>query len=283
MKTVTRHGEHWYYSIDPEGDRVPNMADVLGSKKRWEWEAKEKLGVDVICRQSRAQTEDELDREKARAEAAKALASEKLTMGAIIDVRGDGGQVVAPGAIHPSGFVYEMKEPWTQELLTAIPAFDPAWFEGRKWKRPAALGGPVGMDKLKAKRAEKRLDAARSDSTYDQKLKRAKAWLAEVDPAVEGHGGHNKTFYAACRLACGFLLEGEDVFGLLRDDYNPRCQPPWTLEELAHKVTDAMDQRGQNDGYMLVDRPEYTAKRKVRENFLFAVYSGRSTSMYPSF
>jgi predicted P-loop ATPase len=265
MRTITRAGKHFYLRGNgPDGERIPNMADVLGAKARWAWEAKEKLDLDVVVRQKREQSESDLQREQERAAIAREEAERKLEMGPLIDVRGDGGQVVAPGAIHPSGFVYAMEAPWSQAMLDGLAMFDPDVFEGKKWTRPGS-GGPVSMKNLASKRVEKQLDDVRSNTTQDDKLKRASAWLEHVDPAVAGGGGHNKTFYAACRLVCGFMLSVEDAYGLLKTDYNPKCQPPWSDEELAHKVMDAEKQLGQNDGYMLVDRPDFVAKQKVKE------------------
>jgi predicted P-loop ATPase len=268
MKTVTRHGEHWYYRLDDGYEKMPNRADVLGEKQKWAWRAETELGLDVHLRQARAQSEGQLKEETERAAAARKEAEEKLGIGAVIDVRGDGGQVVAPGAIHPSGFVYREKTPWADIDVADLPAYDPAWFDGRKWQRPGKKG-PVSMTALKSKRRERALESAINDTTYEQQQKRGSAWLTEVDPSVAGHGGHNKTFYAACRLVCGFLIRPEDAFEMLRTQYNPTCQPPWSDEELAHKVTEAEKQMGQNDGYMLVDRPEFTARRKVRERAVF--------------
>lgn len=251
MITITRHGQHWHFRHPGHGP-LSNRADVLGSRKRWEWEAKEKLGLDVVVRQHRGQSEAELAAERVRAEEARAIAAEALEMGPIIDIRGDGGQVVAPGAIHPSGFRYMWERPWTQAMLDTLPVFDANWFETARWRRPGS--GPMTLDALKAQRVSEKTAAAREAVNEDMKVKRASAWLAQVDPAVSGSGGHNKTFYAACRLITGFDLDVDTAFHLLKDEYNPRCQPPWSDEELAHKVVDAEKQRGQNDGFMLVDR-----------------------------
>ncbi len=270
MKVVTRHGEHWYYRYPDVDDKVGNRADVLGEKQKWAWRAKEELGLDVHVHQARTQNEKEFAAEKERAEKARAEATDKLGIGAVIDVRGDGGQVVAPGAIHPSGFVYRMKTPWSELNVDDVPVYDPTWWDGRKWQRPASKsGGPVSMTTLKAKRKEKALESAVADTTYEQRVKRYRAWLDEVEGAVSGSGGHNKTFYAACRGVCGFLVSPDDVFAIMKAEYNPRCQPQWSDEELAHKVLEAEKQMGQADGYMLVDRPEFTASRKVKENAVY--------------
>lgn len=253
--TLTRHGRHYYY-LWP-GHDFGNRADVLGEKQKFMWRAKEELDLDLYVHQSATQTEAELQAEKMRAAQARAMAEEKLVMGPVIDIRGDGGQVVAPGAVHPSGFVYEMREAWDPE--TKPPPFEPRWFEGLKWQRP---GRPGNIANLMDKKREKELERAR-DSTPDTRLKRARAWLAHVEGAVSGSGGHNKLFYAACRLVQGFCLDVDTAFQLLQDEYNSRCQPPWSDEELAHKVMDAEKASVQNPGYMLVDRPEF--KQHVSE------------------
>jgi hypothetical protein len=69
--------------------------------------------------------------------------------------------------------------------------------------------------------------------------KRVIAYLATIEPAVSGQGGHNKTFGAACRVGPGFDLAPETAFRLIRDHYNTRCEPPWSDMELRHKVEDA--------------------------------------------
>lgn len=76
------------------------------------------------------------------------------------------------------------------------------------------------------------------------KVKRAKAYLEQVDPAVAGSNGHDTTFRAACSLVIGFDLSPDDAFALLANDYNPRCVPPWTEKELRHKVNSANKQPG---------------------------------------
>ena len=59
--------------------------------------------------------------------------------------------------------------------------------------------------------------------------------------AISGEGGHNATFAVACTLVQGFDLDYDDALTLLVE-YNERCEPPWLLAELEHKVSDALDQ-----------------------------------------
>ncbi len=68
---------------------------------------------------------------------------------------------------------------------------------------------------------------------------RARRWLAKVPPAISGQRGHDKTFYTACQVGPGFGLDEEVAVRLIRDDYNPQCDPEWSEKEIRHKVHDA--------------------------------------------
>jgi len=89
----------------------------------------------------------------------------------------------------------------------------------------------------------------------DEKLRRASAYLNEIDGAVSGQGGHDVTFRAACALVIGFDLSQEDAFSLLWNEYNQKCQPPWSEKELRHKVKSAGKEPGARGGLL----NDYTA------------------------
>lgn len=83
---------------------------------------------------------------------------------------------------------------------------------------------------------------------------RASAYLARIPAAVSEAGGHAQTFEAARTLVRGFALPDDVAFDLLVYEYNPRCLPPWSNEELRHKVESARLPRGPADppvGYLL--------------------------------
>lgn len=84
------------------------------------------------------------------------------------------------------------------------------------------------------------------------RIARASAYLATLDPAISGQHGHDATFRAACKLVEFGLSEGE-VLGLLAREYNPHCQPPWSDAELAHKVADAFRENGHRHGAKLTE------------------------------
>lgn len=108
---------------------------------------------------------------------------------------------------------------WLQQL---IDTFDPAG-ESRKSKvsasAPAAAPTELPPD--------------------DVRVKRARAYLATMPPAIQGQNGSGATYAAACAVVHGFALGPDAGLRLLLDDYNPRCEPAWSEGELAHKVRDA--------------------------------------------
>ncbi|MHB2018838.1 MAG: hypothetical protein ACYCW6_17955, partial [Candidatus Xenobia bacterium] len=58
------------------------------------------------------------------------------------------------------------------------------------------------------------------------------------DPAIQGNGGDAHTYATSCELVRGFGLSSSDALTLLRQ-WNVRCEPPWSEEDLAKKVRNA--------------------------------------------
>jgi hypothetical protein len=154
----------------------------------------------------------------------------KLGLG--IDIRGEGGQVVAAGSRHPSGtfYIWE-KNPAAVELAAA-----PEWL----------------LDKLRpAPRLQPVANLVQHAPDADLAIKRASAYLAKIPGAVSGAGGHTQTWQAALAVVRGFSLSEEDAFALLASEYNPRCDPPWSEKELRHKVENAARDATIPSGYLL--------------------------------
>lgn len=89
--------------------------------------------------------------------------------------------------------------------------------------------------------------------SYDRRVERARKYLDTMAPAISGAGGHAATWRAANAMVRGFSLDPADALALLVQDYNPRCQPEWTVNELKHKVTQAL-RRGRHPFGFLVER-----------------------------
>jgi hypothetical protein len=72
----------------------------------------------------------------------------------------------------------------------------------------------------------------------DWRLERARRYLAVLPPAIAGSHGDLHTFRVCCRLVRGFALDDRDAFTLLQE-WNTRCEPPWTDRELEQKIASA--------------------------------------------
>ena len=166
----------------------------------------------------------------------------KLAKG--IDTRGDGGYIVAPPSIHENGQAYQ----WLKPLDTPL-AEIPAWLV------PQGRPAPIGATPAARRRADLPADAV---------LDRASAYLATKDPAVQGCGGHSSLYAAATILVHGFDLSDHQAVALLESEYNPRCVPPWNLDdpaerkEFRRKVTEARAQsHDRPKGWLLGDNGRF--------------------------
>lgn len=94
---------------------------------------------------------------------------------------------------------------------------------------------------------------------------RCRAYLDKLPAAISGAGGHPATFRAACE--CVRLGLGDSDALALLNEYNRRCQPPWTAKELAHKLAGARRVAGGQVHAFMQPRPAvrivWTIKRKA--------------------
>ncbi len=73
-------------------------------------------------------------------------------------------------------------------------------------------------------------------------VRRARAYVARIEPAISGQNGHSQTFRVAVVLILKFSLSFEQAWSLLLE-YSERCLPPWSEKELRHKLEDALKLR----------------------------------------
>lgn len=131
-----------------------------------------------------------------------------------VDVRGNGGYIVAPPSVHPSGNPYQ----WTSGERGRIAEIPAAWLD------------LVCPPEAKPRAPWERVSAPRRRAPAPERtpiISRAERYLEECDPAVQGGGGHNALLWAARALVIGFELPDATALGLLWSHFNPRCAPPW--------------------------------------------------------
>jgi len=160
-----------------------------------------------------------------------------------VDVRADGGYIMAPGSIHPeTGRLYREDSPWTLELLEECPVYDPTWLvceRAGKTKPPRASSS-----------APRHVDAGDHDERslevtvpMAERERQAQVYLEAVPGTQEGTGADRSCTCLTMRLLNGFALPAELVLGMLAEWGQKADQLdmhghwyPWTEAELSRKI-----------------------------------------------
>ncbi len=128
------------------------------------------------------------------------------------------------------GFMHRKAEPRPVELVAT---------DGPRYTREEirAAFPPVPAKKEGKPEGER----SRSITPLDRAevLERAGRYLDTLPEGIQGQGGSGMTFNAALKIIDGFDLSEDEALSLMLDRYNPRCVPPWSVEELRKKVRDA--------------------------------------------
>lgn len=84
----------------------------------------------------------------------------------------------------------------------------------------------------------------------DDIIERARRYVARMDPAISGQGGHQAAWRVAQALVRGFSLSNTDAEKLFLE-YNERCQPRWNKRDVTHKLESARAKSQVPVGYLL--------------------------------
>lgn len=139
-----------------------------------------------------------------------------------IDVRGDGGFVVATGSPHRNGKIYTA-------VVDVAPAPAAPWLLARLRERP----GPTSTQTYAGD-----VDGAERD----RRRELYRAYLETAPPSIQGQGGDAALWAVVQRGAYDLALPAEDVLDLVSEVFDPRCDPPWGDElegRVIHKVESA--------------------------------------------
>lgn len=157
-------------------------------------------------------------------------------LGPKLDTRGIGGYVLLPPSVVKGNPYVPLQSNAESEI-----AGGPSWI----------------AEKLRA--AEERHEASTEELDLPHNTERAKRLLAdyvrEGDVATEGQGGDDRTYRLAAEVLNLGLSEG-NALDLIRDIWNPHCNPPWEEEDLETKVRNAAEYAQNEAGAWAVQSPQ---------------------------
>lgn len=81
-------------------------------------------------------------------------------------------------------------------------------------------------------KSEVKVSKQLSTTQFDVEVDSVIRFLKSHPPAVAGNGGNIHTFSLAARLTRDWRLPSDLALKLLLEHWNPRCEPPWTENEL---------------------------------------------------
>jgi hypothetical protein len=148
-----------------------------------------------------------------------------------IDVRAEGGLIVAAPSIHPTGATYA----WRNTTPIA---------ELPEWMFKLAIAERSRQKEITESSGERPSEAKLIawGWTLERRLNRARKVLSQMPPAVSGDQGHKRLLNAAIAIVRGYCVPVEPynhAFEVLWEVFNPRCTPPWEEWEVQHKVKTA--------------------------------------------
>lgn len=154
-------------------------------------------------------------------------------LGQGVDLLRDSRQFLVEPSVHPSGQRYRWRAGCAPDEVT-IADMPPSWvarIHQRALPRPTV-----------------------TRSRDDDRIRRARAYLAKIPGAVSNQSGHTATFNAVAAIMIGFDLSESDTLHLITEDFNPRCDPPWSERELKHKIKSVAKDCQRARGYLLTER-----------------------------
>ena len=134
------------------------------------------------------------------------------------------------------GFDHHKREPFRSRIIELIDPVD-------AWAARLPLEEVAEVHPCDYKAPSRRTDEGRSEEPehgWDNAIdvSRARAFLKDAPPSIEGQGGNKNAFWIACELN-DFGISKELSLELMLEDWDSRCEPPWELEELETIIRNA--------------------------------------------
>lgn len=136
-----------------------------------------------------------------------------------IDIRCDGYYIMLAPSVHPD--VPDVPYSWENSPWDTEAAEFPEFMKPPEKKKDMPWG--------------KQTIAPTFATAASDVRSRASAYLAAIEPAVQGYRGHDKLLWAARAMIEGFGLSQSEAESILWAEYNPRCCPPWNPTDNADR------------------------------------------------
>jgi hypothetical protein len=141
-----------------------------------------------------------------------------------VDIKGEGGFVVGPGSLHVSGNKYEV-------VNERPPADAPAWLVDWLRQRPWTT-----------EYAQPHEDDVPPGPERERRKERFAKYLQTAPPSIQGQAGDVALYKVVLHGAHDLRLPDADILALVREHFDPRCEPPWgdmLAERVLHKCASA--------------------------------------------
>jgi hypothetical protein len=152
-----------------------------------------------------------------------------------LDLKAGNGYVVCAPSTHECGGLYR----WINSPAKVPFAPLPEWVIRLGTKAPESLPPPVPRP------------------VGPSPLDRASRYLAVMEASVQGQGGSVACLKAAMSMVQGFALSDDEALYLMMNEFNPRCQPPWSLRDMTRKIKEAgrlAPRNGRSRGWLRNDK-----------------------------
>ena len=169
----------------------------------------------------------------------------EVSGGSLIDFLGTGAHAVVPPSSHDSGEIRIWEATGDPAVLPMVTLWEAVTrlAEACGYQRPEARATTKSTNHIpcappSAPSAELERAMAECAIPMMTRIRRASAYMATVGASISGAGGHDAAFRAARILVNDFLIP-PDLAWPHMVEFNARCQPRWSEEELRHKLHNA--------------------------------------------